>query len=150
MCFIVYTVIVVSPVPNTFSILQSVSFLNRKLLEPLAEIVRNTQAKSLLFESVYTITLCLPYARKNDGTMPSNVPGIVDLCANTLLGFVEENDQNLKYLGLVGFGSLMQSHPHVLGDPKYRPIILSCLSDEDETIRSRALELCPSITTRKI
>jgi Adaptin N terminal region len=81
--------------------------------------------------------------------MPSNVSGIVDLCANTLLSFVEENDQNLKYLGLVGFGSLMQSHPHVLGDPKYRPIILSCLSDEDETIRSRALELCPSITTRK-
>lgn len=121
----------------------------RKLLEPLAEIVRNTQAKSLLFESVYTITLCLPYSRKSDGSMPANVPSIVDLCADTLLNFVEENDQNLKYLGLVGFGSLMQSHPHVLGDPKYRPLILSCLSDEDETIRSRALELCPSITTRK-
>jgi hypothetical protein len=136
------------PCPTFFPILHGFLF-DRKLLEPLAEIVRNTQAKSLLFESVYTITLCLPYARKNDGSMPSNVPGIVDLCANTLLGFVEENDQNLKYLGLVGFGSLMQSHPHVLGDPKYRPIILSCLSDEDETIRSRALELCPSITTRK-
>jgi AP-3 complex subunit delta len=123
--------------------------LARKLLEPLAGIVRNTPAKSLLFEAVHAITLCLPYCRKSDGTMPAIVPDIVTLCAKTLRDFVEEKDQNLKYLGLVGFGSLMQSHQKVLAAADYRPLILACLSDEDVTIRSRALGLLTGMTSRK-
>lgn len=123
--------------------------LARKLLEPLAKIVQSTQAKSLLYEAVYTITLCLPYCVKADGTMPASVPSIVALCAETLKSFVQEDDQNLKYLGLVGFGSLMISHPKVLSAPDYRPLILACLSDEDETIRTRALDLLIGLTTRK-
>lgn len=123
--------------------------LARKLLDPLAEIVRNTQAKSLLYESVRTITLCLPYCRKPDGSMPANAPEIVDLCARTLRDFVEQTDQNLKYLGLVGFGSLMQSHPRVLSAPNYRPLILACFSDQDVTIRNRALDLMPGMASRK-
>ncbi|GFH49360.1 hypothetical protein CTEN210_05836 [Chaetoceros tenuissimus] len=123
--------------------------LARKLLEPLAGIVKSTQAKSLLYEAVYTITLCLPYCRKADGSMPASVPSIVALSAETLKSFVEEKDQNLKYLGLVGFGSLMISHPKVLSAPGYRPLILQCLSDEDVTIRTRALDLLIGLTTRK-
>lgn len=123
--------------------------LARKLLEPLAEIVKNTQAKSLLYEAVHTITLCLPYCRKADGSMPSCVPAIVALCAETLKSFIEETDQNLKYLGLVGFGSLMISHPKVLSAPGYRPLILACLSDDDVTIRTRALDLLIGVATRK-
>ena len=123
--------------------------LARKLLEPLAAIVRNTQAKSLLYEAVHTITLCLPYCRKNDGSMPANVPDIVVLCAQILRTFVEESDQNLKYLGLVGFGSLMQSHPRVLSAPDYRPLILACLSDQDVTIRTRALDLLKGMASPK-
>ena len=123
--------------------------LARKLLEPLATIVRNTQAKSLLYEAVHTITLCLPYCQKSDGSMPAIVPDIVTLCAQTLRSFVEEPDQNLKYLGLVGFGSLMKSHPRVLSAPDYRPLILACLSDEDVTIRTRALDLLTGMATRK-
>ena len=123
--------------------------LARKLLEPLADIVRNTKAKSLLFESVHTITLCLPYCRRGDGTMPAIVPELVTLCAETLQSFVNESDQNLKYLGLVGFASLMQSHPKVLSAPGYRPIILACLSDQDVTIRTRALSLLPGMASKK-
>jgi len=123
--------------------------LARKLLEPLGEIVKNTQAKSLLYEAVYTITLCLPYCKKADGSMPSCVPTIVALCAETLKSFIEEADQNLKYLGLVGFGSLMISHPKVLSAPGYRPLILACLSDDDVTIRTRALDLLLGLATRK-
>jgi len=123
--------------------------LARKLLEPLADIVKTTPAKSLLYESAHAITKCLPYCRKSDGTMPASVPDIVQLCAQTFRDFVEEKDQNLKYLGLVGFGSLMISFPKVLSAPGYRPLILTCLSDEDVTIRSRALDLLPSMATRK-
>ena len=123
--------------------------LARKLLEPLAQIVNETQAKSLVYEAVYTITLCLPYCRKADGSMPANVPKLVELSAVTLRGFVEEADQNLKYLGLVGFSSLMVSHPKVLSAPGYRPLILACLSDDDVTIRKRALDLLIGLATRK-
>jgi AP-3 complex subunit delta-1 len=123
--------------------------LARKLLEPLAGIVRNTQAKSLLFEAVHTLTLSLPYCRKSDGSMPASLPDIVTLCATTLKTFIEEPDQNLKYLGLVGFGSLIASHPKVPSAPQYRPLILKCLSDEDVTIRTRALDLLGGMATRK-
>ena len=123
--------------------------LARKLLEPLASIVRSTQAKSLLFEAVHTLTLSLPYCRKSDGSMPASVPDLVTLCAATLRSFVEEPDQNLKYLGLVGFGSLMASHPKVISAPEYRPLILKCLSDEDVTIRTRALDLLRGMASRK-
>jgi len=81
--------------------------------------------------------------------MPAIVPEIVTLCAETLQGFVNETDQNLKYLGLVGFASLMASHPRVLVAPGYRPIILACLSDQDVTIRTRALSLLPGMASRK-
>ncbi|KAL3922964.1 MAG: hypothetical protein SGILL_001922 [Bacillariaceae sp.] len=131
------------------SLVQEEPRLARKLLEPLAEIVRSTPAKSLLFEAAHAITKCLPYCRKSDGSMPASVPDIVALCAQTFKEFVQEQDQNLKYLGLVGFGSLMASFPKVLGAPAYRPLILTCLSDEDVTIRSRALDLLPSMATRK-
>jgi len=123
--------------------------LARKLLEPLAAIVKSTQAKSLQYEATYAITLCLPYCRKSDGSMPAIVPEIVTLCAQTLRTFVEETDQNLKYLGLVGFGSLIQSHPRVLSAPDYRPLILACLSDQDVTIRRRALDLLKAMASRK-
>ena len=123
--------------------------LARKLLDPLSDIVKNTPAKSLLYEAVHAITLCLPYCKKADGSMPSQVPEIVNLCANTLREFVEEKDQNLKYLGLVGFGSLMVSHPKVLSTANYRPIILLCLSDDDVTIRTRALGLLHGMVNKK-
>ncbi len=123
--------------------------LARKLLDPLAGLVRSTPAKSLLFEAAHAITKCLPYCRKSDGSMPTNTPAIIVLCAETFRDFVQENDQNLKYLGLVGFGSLVQSAPKILSTNNYRPLILTCLSDEDVTIRSRALDLLPSMASRK-
>jgi len=123
--------------------------LARKLLDPLAGLVRSTPAKSLLFEAAHAMTKCLPYCRKSDGSMPSNTPAIIALCADTFRDFVQEKDQNLKYLGLVGFGSLVQTAPKILSTNNYRSLILTCLSDEDVTIRSRALGLLPSMASRK-
>ena len=121
--------------------------LARKLLDPLASIVKNTMAKSLLYEAVYTLTLALPYCKKADGSIPKSLPGIVDLCGEKLEGFVEEADQNLKYLGLVGFVSLMKSYPKTV--VKRRNLILRCLCDDDVTIRCRALELLTGMVTKK-
>ncbi|KAL7549328.1 hypothetical protein ACHAWF_012601 [Thalassiosira exigua] len=125
--------------------------LARKLLEPLAGMVKSTHAKSLLYEAVYAITLCLKHVqRKSDGSVPASVPEVVELCAETLRGFVADPDQNLKYLGLVGLGSLLQSQPEALRSrPDCRGLVLGCLSDEDVTIRARALGLLRFVTTQR-
>mmetsp|Transcript_13321 Transcript_13321/g.28903 ORF Transcript_13321/g.28903 Transcript_13321/m.28903 type:complete len:1049 (+) Transcript_13321:206-3352(+) len=124
--------------------------LARKLLDPLSNIVKSTHAKSLLYEAVYAITLCLPYVKKSNGSQPSNFPVVIDLCVDTLRNFVSDPDQNLKYLGLVGFGSLLQCQPKVLhSHSECRGLILKCLSDEDVTIRTRALGLLQFMTTQR-
>ena len=124
--------------------------LARKLLEPLSNIVKSTHAKSLLYEAVFAITLCLQYVKKANGTQPSNIPEVVELCVETLRGFISDSDQNLKYLGLVGFGSLLQSQPKVLhSQSECRGHILKCLSDDDITIRTRALGLLQFVTTQR-
>jgi AP-3 complex subunit delta-1 len=43
----------------------------------------------------------------------------------------------------------MTSHPKVLIAPGYCPLILACLSDEDITVRTRALDSLIGIATRK-
>ncbi len=60
---------------------------------------------------------------------------------------MDDPDQNLKYLGLVGFVELMKSHPRAVVE--HRELVLLCLSDDDVTIRTRALELLTGMVTRK-
>jgi AP-3 complex subunit delta len=63
--------------------------LARKLLEPLATIIQNTAAKSLLYECIHTVTLALPFTKKDDGTDSRAAPAVVKLCADHLRQFVE-------------------------------------------------------------
>lgn len=55
--------------------------LARKLLEPLAIIIQNTLAKSLLYECITTVTTALMYTKKSDGKQPRNVNAVVRLCS---------------------------------------------------------------------
>lgn len=121
--------------------------LARKLLEPLARVIESTPAKSLLYEAIQTVTKCLPYTAKKDGKQPKMVPAVVRLCTERLREFIEEEDQNLKYLGLVGLAELMKSQPKAVS--KYREKVMECLDDEDITIRLRALELLTGMVTRR-
>lgn len=123
--------------------------LARKLLEPLATIIQNTAAKSLLYECIHTVTLALPYARKPGESAEGgrNLQAVVALCADHLRQFVEDPDQNLKYLGLVGFVNLMKSFPRAVVE--HKELVLLCLSDDDVTIRMRALELLTGMVTRR-
>lgn len=63
---------------------------------------------------------------------------MVNLCSEHLRQFVEDSDQNLKYLGLVGFVNLMKSHPKAVVD--HKELVLACLSDDDVTIRMKVSE----------
>ena len=53
------------------------------------------------YECIHTVTLALPFTKKADGSDSKNVPQVVTLCSEILKSFVEDPDQNLKYLGLV-------------------------------------------------
>jgi AP-3 complex subunit delta len=121
--------------------------LARKLLEPLANIIQNTGAKSLQYECIYTVTEALPYSKRDDGTDAKNAPAVIKLCSDYLRGFIEDSDQNLKYLGLVGLVKLMKSNPRSVVE--HRDIVLQCLNDDDVTIRIKALELLAGIVSRK-
>lgn len=119
--------------------------LARKLLDPLATVIQNTPAKSLLYECISTVTTALLYTKKSDGSQPRNVPAIVRLCNDHLRRYIEDPDQNLRYLGLVGLGNLMLSHPYVISE--HQAIIIECLAVDDVTIRMRSLELLVGMVT---
>ncbi len=119
--------------------------LARKLLEPLSIIIQRTSAKSLLYECIHTVTLGLPYTKKPDGTDSRVVPSLVKLCSDHLRGFIQDPDQNLKYLGLVGFANLMNGHPRAVAE--HYNLIIDCLEDDDTTIRTRSLDLLAGMVT---
>lgn len=121
--------------------------LARKLLEPLVTIIKNTGAKSLQYECIFTITEALPFSRREDGSEARNAPEVIATCSEYLRGFIEDADQNLKYLGLVGLCNLMKSSPRSVVD--HRDLILGCLNDDDVTIRTKALELLAGIASKK-
>lgn len=129
------------------SLVPEESRLARKLLEPLAMIIQNTTAKSLQFECIHTLILSLPYTKREDGSDARNLPAILKLCHEYLSSFIRDEDPNLKYLGLVGLLGLLNSYPKEVVE--HRETILTCLKDDDITIRTKSLELLSGIVTRK-
>lgn len=109
--------------------------LAKKLIEPLTTIL-NTPAMSLLYEA---IQCCI--------TGLYEYEPIMKLCVQKLRMFVEHPDQNLKYLGLVAMAGIMQSYPK--GVAEHRDLILTCLEDDDTTIRMRALQLITGMVNKK-
>lgn len=110
--------------------------LGKKLVEPITTLMRTTRAKSLLYECCSTVT---------SGLLAH--PEAVELCAQRLGDFMDDNDQNLKYLGLLSMRKLIQAHPHLALE--HRDNILDCLDDEDTGIRMRALELVSEFISKR-
>jgi hypothetical protein len=110
--------------------------LAKKLQEPLTDVITTTPAKSLLYECVNTL-LC--------GEIKSKTT--VRLCLDKLTSFIEDSDQNLKYLGLLGLHKLMKAHPKIVAE--HKDLILGCLRDEDVTIKMRALDLITSLASQR-
>lgn len=106
--------------------------LGRKLQEPLTHIITNTPAKSLLYECINTVTACQQMQRS-----------MIRLCLDKLRTFVEDPDQNLKYLGLLGLNKIMTKNKKAVA--QHKDLILQCLDDPDITIRMRALDLITSM-----
>lgn len=69
------------------------------------------------------------------------------LCVQKLRIFVEDQDQNLKYLGLQAMASVLKINPKFVS--AQRDLILSCLDDQDESIRLKALDLLGGMVSKK-
>lgn len=61
---------------------------------------------------------------------------ILQLCVQKLGVLIEDSDQNLKYLGLLAMGKILQTHPKAV--QAHKDIVLRCLDDKDESIRLRS------------
>ncbi|ORE22376.1 hypothetical protein BCV71DRAFT_193160 [Rhizopus microsporus] len=116
--------------------------LIKKLLPPLTSLIQTTPAMSLLYECIYTvITGGFLEAAGEAGN------ALAATCTNKLRKFLEDPDQNLKYVGLLAMGRLLATHPKLVAE--HRDIILECIDDEDLSIRIRALDLVVGMVNRK-
>ena len=123
--------------------------LAKKLQKPLRELVSKTRAMSLLYEVVHTI-ITGGMIKSEDDEEGKGLDGADELgvlCLEKLLLFLEQADQNLKFLGLDALGKLLKIRPST--GSKHREIILKCLEDGDISIRNRALELVTTLVTEK-
>ena len=77
--------------------------LGKKLVEPLTTLINSTSAMSLLYERIHTIIIEMP-----------NHSAAMQLCVSKFTLFIEDNDQNLKYLGLLAMSQILEKHPEMV------------------------------------
>ncbi|KAF2083854.1 Adaptor protein complex AP-3 delta subunit [Saccharata proteae CBS 121410] len=111
--------------------------LIKKLLPPLTSIIKTTPAMSLLYECINGI-IQGGILEAAEGTTEGE--DIARLCVGKLRGMlVVEGDPNLKFVALLAFDKIVQSHPHLV--QLHQDVILECIDDADISIRTQALDL---------
>ncbi|TDL20898.1 Adaptor protein complex AP-3 delta subunit [Rickenella mellea] len=113
--------------------------LVKKLLPPITDLISTTPAISLLYECVHTCII---------GGMLEGASGysLAKTCVTKLAAFLEDSDQNLKYIALLALVKIVPSHPHLLAE--YESRILTSIDDQDLSIRMRALDLISAMVNR--
>ncbi|KAL8661807.1 MAG: hypothetical protein Q9202_005233 [Teloschistes flavicans] len=118
--------------------------LVKKLLPPLANLIRTTPAMSLLYECINGII---------QGGILEGAEGIREgdeiaaLCVDKLRGMIiVEGDPNLKYVALLAFKKIVLSHADIVA--LHQDVIISCIDDHDISIRSQALDLSARMVNR--
>ncbi|KAG6884488.1 hypothetical protein C0993_010619 [Termitomyces sp. T159_Od127] len=113
--------------------------LVKKLQPPITELISNSQAISLLYECVHTCII--------GGMLQGpNGDSLAQLCASKLAAFIQDTDQNLKYIALLAMTKIAPSHPHLVAE--YQDTILASVNDQDISIRMRALDLVSAMVDR--
>lgn len=118
--------------------------LGKKLIEPLTNLINSTSAMSLLYECINTVIAVLISISSE---APGNHTASIQLCVQKLSALIEDSDQNLKYLGLLAMGKILQTHPKAV--QVHKDLIMACLDDKDESIRLRALDLLYGMVSKK-
>ena len=73
---------------------------------------------------------------------------LVTICVDKLRLFIQENDQNLRYIGLVALREMALIHPRPVS--RLRNFIILCLDDINIAIRLRALHLAMDMADSKL
>ncbi|KAJ7103194.1 adaptin N terminal region-domain-containing protein [Mycena belliarum] len=112
--------------------------LVRKLQPPITELISTTPAISLLYECVHTCII---------GGMLQGPSGdsLARMCVSKLAAFIQDVDQNLKYIALLALVKIVPTHPHLVAE--YQDTILASVNDQDISIRMRALDLVSAMIT---
>ncbi|KAI9354894.1 Clathrin/coatomer adaptor, adaptin-like protein [Zopfochytrium polystomum] len=123
--------------------------LIKKLVPPITSLIQSTTAMSLLYECIHTVITGQMISPETPGSdsEDNQDTALARLCVSKLQLFVEDADQNLKYLGLFALCKLLPLRPRAVTE--HRDTILECLDDKDISIRMRALELISGMVTKK-
>ncbi|CAO3685225.1 unnamed protein product [Umbelopsis ramanniana] len=116
--------------------------LVKKLLPSISSLIQTTPAMSLLYECIYTVIIGGFFEHSGDAAN-----SLAATCANKLRTFLEDSDQNLKYIGLLAMGRLLETHPRLVAE--HRDLIMECIDDADLSIRLRALDIVVGMVNRK-
>ncbi|KAK9762593.1 AP-3 complex subunit delta [Basidiobolus ranarum] len=123
--------------------------LAKKLVTPIKSLIQTTPAMSLLYECIQTVIsggMLTLNSDSGEASGPNDV-ALAALCASKLKKFLEDPDQNLKYVGLLAMGKLLSIYPKAVVE--HRDLILNCVEDSDISIRLRALDLIVGMTSKK-
>lgn len=120
--------------------------IGEKVIVSLENLAHSTSAMSVLYETISTIMAILT-AAKNIPFNLNREKAFKDLCLGKLRIFIEDSDQNLKYLGLLAMKKILEIDEKSVR--ANQDIILSCLEDKDESIRLRALDLLSGMVSKK-
>ncbi|KAH9929816.1 adaptin N terminal region-domain-containing protein [Fomitopsis serialis] len=113
--------------------------LVKKLQPPITDLISTTPAISLLYECVHT---CIT------GGMLQGASGnaLARTCVTKLAAFLQDPDQNLKYIALLAMTKIVPSHPELVAE--YQDMIISSVDDPDISIRMRTLDLLTAMVSR--
>ncbi|TFY69220.1 hypothetical protein EVJ58_g565 [Rhodofomes roseus] len=113
--------------------------LVKKLQPPITDLISTTPAISLLYECVHT---CIT------GGMLQGASGnaLARMCVTKLAAFLQDPDQNLKYIALLAMTKIVPSHPELVAE--YQDMIISSVDDPDISIRMRTLDLLTAMVSR--
>lgn len=112
--------------------------LVRKLHKPIMSIISTTPAMSLLFECIHTAIIGGLLERSDSDELAYR-------CVENLGVFLQNEDQNLRYIALLALDKLALTHPHLVA--QHQQEILQSIQHPDLTIRIRALELVSRLGT---
>lgn len=109
-----------------------------KLASNIEQLLTTTKAKSVEYEATRLVLCCF------DSQHP-----LIELTIERLKGFIDNSDNNLKYLGLVLLAEIIDDEELLerieTCFPSFREKILDALEDQDPSTRNIALQLLRSI-----
>lgn len=113
--------------------------LKTKLLPEIVQLMQKTDALSLVYECINAIL--------SGNMLDEDDEEVAGIIIKHLLSFFQSDDQNLKYVGLLAFIKTCRIHKELIKD--HDKILLSCLYDDDITIRETSLEIVNYLVSEK-